>query len=124
MAPAALISPVAAAPIPIGPATQKATRPTNKLPQSLIDGARIQKPEAFDASKHLNFQSPRRIYTMKEIGLEGQGISPHAATEPFPLFTEEAIQQMRAEIFSEQVLAECQYSSTFNKNMVRGMGPA
>lgn len=61
---------------------------------------------------------------MKEIGLEGQGISPHAATEPFPLFTEEAIQQMRAEIFSEQVLAECQYSSTFNKNMVRGMGPA
>jgi hypothetical protein len=57
-------------------------------------------------------------------GLKGHGISPQAATEPFPLFTQEAIAQMRAEIFSEQVLAECQYSSTFNKNMVRGMGPA
>lgn len=61
---------------------------------------------------------------MEEIGLEGQGVSPHAATEPFSLFTEEAIRQMRAEIFSEKVLDECQYSSTFNKNMVRGMGPA
>lgn len=61
---------------------------------------------------------------MEQIGLKGQGISPHAATEPFPLFTKDAIAQMRAEIFDEKVLAECQYSSTFNRNMVRGMGPA
>lgn len=61
---------------------------------------------------------------LHSLGYKHDGISPRAATEPFPLFTEEAIQQMRAEIFSEKVLAECQYSSTFNKNMVRGMGPA
>lgn len=112
------------APIPIGPATKKATRPSHKLPQALIDGARINDVESFDADKHVNFKPPQNIYTMKEIGLEGQGISPNAATDPFPLFTEEAIRQMRAEIFSPKVLEECQYSSTFNRNMVRGMGPA
>ncbi|KAL2793116.1 hypothetical protein BJX66DRAFT_339174 [Aspergillus keveii] len=108
----------------IGPATKKATRPSNPLPQSLIENARVAQKQAFDPARHLNFQAPRSIYTMEQIGLKGHGISPHAATEPFPLFTQEAIAQMRAEIFSEKVLAECQYSSTFNKNMVRGMGPA
>lgn len=61
---------------------------------------------------------------MKEIGLGGHGISPVAASEPFPLFTPEAIKQIRAEIFSEPVLADCQYASTFAKNMIRGMGRA
>lgn len=59
---------------------------------------------------------------MKEIGLEGHGISPIAASEPFPLFTTEAVRQTRAEIFSDRVLKDCQYASTFAKNMVRGMG--
>lgn len=111
-------------PTVIGPATKKATRPSNELPQSLIQGAKIAKREAFDPAKHVNFQPPASVYTMEQIGLEGHGISPHAATEPFPLFTREAVEQMRAEIFDEKVLAECQYCSTFNKNMVRGMGPA
>ncbi|KAL4935605.1 hypothetical protein BDV06DRAFT_217300 [Aspergillus oleicola] len=31
---------------------------------------------------------------MEQIGLKGHGISPHAATEPFLLFTKEAIAQM------------------------------
>lgn len=111
-------------PVPIGPSTKKATRPSNELPQSLIQGAKIAKRESFDPAKHLNFQPPKAIYTMEQIGLEGHGISPHAATEPFPLFTEEAIAQMRAEVFDEKVLAECQYCSSFTKHMVRGMGPA
>ncbi|KAB8261885.1 hypothetical protein BDV32DRAFT_148208 [Aspergillus pseudonomiae] len=108
----------------VGPATKKATRPTNQLPQSMIDEARKVKKEAFDSKVHLNYKPPTRIYTMKEIGLEGHGISPNAASEPFSLFTEEAIRQMRAEIFSEEALNSCQYTSTFIKNMVRGMGPA
>jgi hypothetical protein len=49
---------------------------------------------------------------------------PHAATEPFPLFTQKVIALSTAEIFDEKVLAECQYSSTFNKHMIRGVGPA
>ncbi|KAL6238581.1 hypothetical protein BDW75DRAFT_201037 [Aspergillus navahoensis] len=111
-------------PTVIGPATKKAMRPSSELPQSLIQGAKVAKREAFNPPKHLNFHPPKTIYTMEQIGLNGHGISPHAATEPFPLFTQEAIAQMRAEISDEKVLAECQYSSTFNRHMIRGMGPA
>ena len=119
--------PVMAPPPPptvIGPTTIKATRPTKKLPQSLIDNARQVEKETYDPKKHLNFQPPERIYTMEEIGLEAHGISPVAASEPFALFTPEAIKQFRAEIFSEPVLEDCQYASTFAKNMIRGMGRA
>lgn len=108
----------------VGPATKRATRPTNKLPQSLIDGARIEKKQSFDPKKHLVFQPPKKIYSMEEIGLGGHGISPNAASEPFPLFNDEAIDQIRAEVFSDSVMENCQYASTFNKNMVRGMGAA
>lgn len=132
MAPAATITvPVEAPPVPsnsppkvIGPTTKTATRPTDPLPQWLIDEAKIDDPEPFVAGKHLNFQPPTKITTMKEIGLGGHGISPNAVSDPFPLFTEEAVRQMRAEIFSQEVLDHCQFASTFNRNMIRGMGPA
>ncbi|KAL4975396.1 hypothetical protein BDW66DRAFT_160538 [Aspergillus desertorum] len=87
-------------PLVIGPATKKAISPPKGLPQSLIQGARYAKKEAFGPSKHLNFQPPKTIYTMEQVGLEGHGISSRAA-----------------------VLAECQYSSTFNKHTIHGMGP-
>lgn len=109
------------APFVYGPKTRKATRPTNKIPQYLIDEAAATKREAFDANKHLNYSPPKKIYTMEEIGLKGRGIAPNAVCDPFPLFTEEAILQMRAEIFSQEVLDNCQYSSDFIRNMIRGM---
>ena len=108
----------------VGSDTKRATRPTNPLPQWLIDGSRGVKKEPWDAEKHLNFKPPAKIHTMAEIGLEGEGVSPHAIAEPFSLFSEEAIRQMRAEIFSEECVRDCQYASTFNKNMIRGMGHA
>jgi hypothetical protein len=113
-----------APPTVTGPTTLKATRPTTELPQYLIDEARLTEREKFDPQKHLDFHSPKKVYSMKEIGLEGHGISPIAVSEPFPLFTEDAIKQIRAEVFSEEVLKDCQYSSTFTSHMVRGMGPA
>ncbi|RAK81574.1 uncharacterized protein BO72DRAFT_368766 [Aspergillus fijiensis CBS 313.89] len=119
----AVMTPMAP-PMVVGPTTRRATRPTNKLPQSLIDGAQLADKQSFDPKTHLNYQPPSRIYTMREIGLEGQGISPNAVTAPFQLFTEEAIRQMRAEIFSQSVLDDCQYTSDFVKNTIRGMGPA
>lgn len=103
---------------------QKVTRPTTNVPQFLIDEARITEKQSFDPKKHLSFKPPSKIYTMKDIGLEGQGISLIAVTAPFQLFTEEAIKQMRAEIFSESVLADCRFTSPFVKNTIRGMGPA
>lgn len=112
------------APFVVGSATKSVTRPLNSPPQSLIDESKLTKREEFDASRHLNFHAPGKIITMSEIGLDGFGISPNAVSEPFSLFTREAIQQIRAEVFSEEVLRDCQFASTFNKNMVRGMGPA
>ncbi|KAI5460367.1 hypothetical protein BGZ63DRAFT_358641 [Mariannaea sp. PMI_226] len=108
----------------VGPATKKATRPTNILPRSLIDDAKVETKEAFNPEKHLNYEPPSKIYTMKELGFEGHGISPNAVSEPFPLFTQDAIKQMRSEIFTEEAYEHCQYASTFNKNMIRGLGPA
>ena len=73
----------------------------------------------FEPSNHLYFVPPKAVVTMKDIGLEGHGISPVAVSEPFPLFTNEAIQQFRAEIFSKPVLDHCQVSSNFASNMIR-----
>lgn len=39
-------------PTVVGPTTKKATRPSNKLPQSLINGARVTQKEDFDPKKH------------------------------------------------------------------------
>jgi len=77
----------------------------------------------FDASKHLNHEPPKKIHGMAEIGRSGQGISPNAVSEPFPLFTEEAIQQMRSEILSKPVLENCQYSSNIAACQLRGFAP-
>ncbi|OQU96061.1 hypothetical protein CLAIMM_02197 [Cladophialophora immunda] len=103
--------------------TLQTTRPRGQLPQSLLDEARSVRKEPFDPQKHVAYEPPAKIHSMKDIGLEGQGISPNAVTDPFPLFTQDAIKQMRAEIFSEDVLDNCQYSSPFVSRTVRGMGP-
>ncbi|BCS02650.1 uncharacterized protein AKAW2_60914S [Aspergillus luchuensis] len=121
MAPAALVSTYTPPPVS-GPKTKKATRPAKKLPQSLIEGAKIPQKRTFDPSEHLVYEPPEKIHKMADFGLEKAGISPNAISEPFRLFTAEAIRQMRAEIFSEPVLKDCQYASDFCASMVRGMG--
>ncbi|KAL4922002.1 hypothetical protein BDW62DRAFT_217849 [Aspergillus aurantiobrunneus] len=121
MSPATLL-PNPVAPTVIGPKTKKATRPTKQLPKSLIEGAKVAKKRSFNPAEHLIYQPPPKIHKMADFGLEGAGISPNAISEPFRLFTEDAIRQMRAEIFSDPVLADCQYASTFCTNMIRGMG--
>lgn len=108
------------APVVVGPTNKTPLRPTNRLPQSLINAARATPKVDFDAQKHVCFEFPERTYTMKEWGYENQGVSPIAASDPFPLFSEEAVQQARRELFSERVLDNCQYASTFTKNQIRG----
>lgn len=84
-----------------------------------------EKPEpiSFDAKKHLKFTSPSKVHTMKEIGLEDMGISPIAVSEPFPLFSEDAVKQIRAEVLSNEVWANCQYSSNLAQCQLRGFCP-
>lgn len=97
--------------------------PRKPLPQSLIEDAQIPNWTPFYAEKHVNLKFSKRIITMKDIGLEGAGITPTAIPEPFTLFTEEAIRQMRAEIFSRQVLEKYQVCSDLATNMIRGYCP-
>ncbi|KAI0378091.1 hypothetical protein F5Y04DRAFT_291501 [Hypomontagnella monticulosa] len=75
----------------------------------------------FDPARHLAFKEPQKVYTMKDIGLsEDTGISPVAVSEPFPLFTEEAVMRMRQEVLSPEVLGNCQYSSNLAQCQLRG----
>ncbi|KAF4343396.1 hypothetical protein FBEOM_2694 [Fusarium beomiforme] len=108
------------APFVIGPTNKTPLRPTNKIPQHVIDAAQATPVEEFDAKKHVNFEFPQRTYTKKEWGYESQGISLIAASDPFPLFTEAAVKQVRRELPSEDALRTCQYASTFAKNQIRG----
>lgn len=78
---------------------------------------------AFDPEKHLAFIPPSKIYTMKDLNLDDIGVSPVAVSEPFPLFSPEAIQNMRAEVLSEQVWNNCQYSSNLAQCQLRGFAP-
>ncbi|UPL01936.1 hypothetical protein LCI18_012870 [Fusarium solani-melongenae] len=108
------------APFVVGPTNKTPIRPTNTIPQDVIDAARVTPAEEFDAKKHVCFEFPKRTYTMKEWGYENQGVSPIAGSDPFPLFTEAAVKQVRRELLSEDVLKTCQYASTFTKNQIRG----
>ena len=75
----------------------------------------------FDPKKHLDFKSPSKIHTMADLHLpDDTGVSPVAVSEPFPLFTEEAVQRMRAEIFRPDVWKNCQYSSNLAQCQLRG----
>lgn len=75
----------------------------------------------FDPKRHLAFKAPSKIYTMEEIGLpKDSGISPIAVSEPFRLFSNEAVEKMRQEVLSPEVMENCQYSSNIAQCQLRG----
>ena len=75
----------------------------------------------FDPQKHLAFKKPSKIWSMKDISLpENHGISPIAVSEPFRLFSDEAVRRMRAEVLAPEVMDNCQYSSTIAAAQLRG----
>lgn len=75
----------------------------------------------FDPTKHINFMPPPKVHTMQELNFpENAGVSPVAVSEPFQLFTPEAIHRMRAEILSTKVWDNCQYSSNLAQCQLRG----
>lgn len=75
----------------------------------------------FDAETHLAYTPPSKTYSMKELGYsEGAGISPVGVSEPFPLFSTGAIQQMRAEILSDDVWTQYQFNSDLAQCQLRG----
>jgi hypothetical protein len=79
---------------------------------------------AFDPAKHIKFTPPSKVWTMQELDYaEDKGISPVGVSEPFPLFSEEAVKQMRAEILDEKVWDKYKFSSNLSQCQLRGYAP-
>ena len=75
----------------------------------------------FDPVKHLTFKRPSKVYSMTDLNLPKEtGLSPVAVSEPFPLFTQDAVRQMRAEVLSPEVMKNCQYKSELAQCQLRG----
>jgi hypothetical protein len=79
----------------------------------------------FDPDIHLNFKEPSRIHTMRELGYPSTyGISPVGVSEPFPLFSEQAVEIMRGEILNPVVGQEYSFSSDVSSVLYhRGYAP-
>ncbi|KKK22546.1 hypothetical protein AOCH_004529 [Aspergillus ochraceoroseus] len=70
-----------------------------QLPNSSTASEKV----SFEPSKHLAYTPPSKVHTMEELGYPGsRGVSPIGVSEPFPLFSTEAIQQMRKEVLSDK----------------------
>jgi len=90
-------------------------------PATNLEPKKSMETEEFDPVKHLAFVPPSKIYTMEELDFpQTDGVSPVAVSDPFPLFTQKAIQRMRAEIMSNKVWENCQYSSNLAQCQLRG----
>ncbi|RMZ84865.1 hypothetical protein DV736_g6587, partial [Chaetothyriales sp. CBS 134916] len=77
----------------------------------------------FDSRKHLNHVSPTNNLQMSDIELEPSPISSFAASQPFQLLSREAILEMRREIFSTPVLANCLHATRPGSVQIRGIAP-
>lgn len=92
----------------------------------------IQEPSAkrkavdadFDPKKHIDFKPPPEIIMMKDLGFaEDTGVSPVAVSQPFQLFSQEAIHQMRDEIMNPKVMEAYKYQSNIAACQIRGYAP-
>ncbi|QIX00116.1 hypothetical protein AMS68_005633 [Peltaster fructicola] len=88
---------------------------SNDASASMKDSAK------FDPAKHIAFERPSKIYRMTDIGYTDEtGVSPIAASEPFQLFSQDAIEQFRSEILQQDVMENCNYSGDLGCFMLRG----
>lgn len=109
---------------PITTNSLKRKRAAKPPPTPILEMGNENSPKLdFDPAKHLNYSPPAKVWTMEDIGKGDQGISPIAVSDPFPLFTEEAIKQMRLEVLSKSVMENCQYSSNLANCQLRGFAP-
>jgi len=78
----------------------------------------------FDAHRHLDFEPPKHVHTMEDIGFpSNNGVSPIAVSEPFRLFSEEAVDIMRSEVLDKEVQEHYSYTSDIAPKQLRGYAP-
>lgn len=105
------------------PVEQRKKHKTDNLPRALLESVRLTQKTPFNAIRHLSFTQPKRISTFADIDQPSTGISEHAFSDPFPLFTQEAIEQMRAEVFSDDVLSNHYCPTSETSGQIRGHCP-
>jgi hypothetical protein len=75
----------------------------------------------FDPTKHLAFKEAVEVVMMEDLGYaKDAGVSPVAVSQPFRLFSKEAIGQMRAEILKPEVMKNCAFRSNIAACQLRG----
>jgi hypothetical protein len=109
-------------------ATQRVSAIPRPSYKPIIEHPSVQRPAQnvvqFDPEKHLAHTEMPEVIMMKDIGYaDDTGVSPVAVSQPFQLFSHEAIQQMRAEIFKPEVMEHCSYSSNIAACQLRGYAP-
>lgn len=73
---------------------------------------------------HIVYQPPHKVYTMEDLGLPANnGVSPVAVSEPFPLFSEDAVDKMRGEVLCDVVMDDYSYTSDIAPKQLRGYAP-
>ncbi|OAX84459.1 hypothetical protein ACJ72_01183 [Emergomyces africanus] len=86
-----------------------------------VEASQAHEPVLFDAQKHLRYTSPPKVHSMKDLGYSANvGVSPIGVSEPFSLFSPEAIFQMRKEVLSDKVWERYRYSSNLAHCQLRG----
>jgi len=77
----------------------------------------------FNPDKHLRFSQPKKVYKLEEFLLNPpSATSPVAITEPFPLFTEEGVQELRSDIFRREVVDKHGRKQKAGIYIIRGSG--
>lgn len=78
----------------------------------------------FDPKKHLAFEEPESVVKMTDIGFrEDTGVSPVAVSQPFRLFSLEAVQKFRDEVLNTEVMTKYGVKSNLAACQIRGYAP-
>lgn len=78
----------------------------------------------FDPEKHLIYNGIPKRHTMEELSFPpNQGISSIAVSEPFELFSKEAVKHIRNEVLSDDVWDNCRFASSIAACQLRGTSP-
>lgn len=116
---------IMAATVALGPIKPLTHKPVFQIPPQPLAAPSIYFKSPFDPEKHLIYNGvlPKR-HTMEELSFPAdQGISPIAVSEPFELFSKEAVKHMRNEVLSDEVWDNCRFSSSIAACQLRGMSP-
>lgn len=121
MAPGAIRTPIPIRGIRLTPMQ----KPTFQLPPQRPQTPQTYFKSPFSPARHLAFHTLPKRHTMSDLGYEDgkTGISHIGVSEPFELFTPDAVGQMRNEVLSDEVWDKCRFSSSIAACQLRGMAP-